>query len=151
MRAGRSNWPKNQIVVLDPAAKARLPPSIIPTKIFSVVNNLVFQLGLHLLWICLALQWTSSVFVTFSFQILDFYGCDRWRDKKIGAISVTRFGEISPSWHDFFSKNHHQESILWNNIGWSFISRSIFNELSKKKLKNNCGWNFRPKISAGIS
>jgi hypothetical protein len=35
-----------KIVGLAPADMARLPPSIIPTKIFSVVNNLVFQLGL---------------------------------------------------------------------------------------------------------
>jgi hypothetical protein len=38
---------------------ARLAPPTI-TKI--VINNLVCQLGLHLLWICLALQGKSSVF-----------------------------------------------------------------------------------------
>jgi hypothetical protein len=40
MHAGRSTWPKNNGV--------RLPSSIIPTKIFLIVNNLVSQLGLHL-------------------------------------------------------------------------------------------------------
>jgi hypothetical protein len=38
-----------KIVGLVPADMARLPPSIIPTKIFLVRNNLVRQLGLHLL------------------------------------------------------------------------------------------------------
>jgi hypothetical protein len=45
MHAGRSNWPKN--MGLAPAALARLPPSIIIKHL--VVNNLVRQLGLHLL------------------------------------------------------------------------------------------------------
>jgi hypothetical protein len=52
MHAGRSNWPKN--VRLAPADMARLPPSIITKKL--VVNKLVCQLGLHLLFTCLALQ-----------------------------------------------------------------------------------------------
>jgi hypothetical protein len=37
------------IVWLAPADMARLPPSIIKTNIFLLVNNLVCQLGLHLL------------------------------------------------------------------------------------------------------
>jgi hypothetical protein len=48
MHVGQSQiCPK--IVGLAPAGMARLPPSIIPTKIFLVVNILVCKLGLHLL------------------------------------------------------------------------------------------------------
>jgi hypothetical protein len=47
---------------------ARLPRSIITTKIFLVLNNLACQPGLHLIWTCHALQGKSSVFIsTFSF------------------------------------------------------------------------------------
>jgi hypothetical protein len=38
-----------KIMGLAPDDMARLPPAIIPTKIFLVVNNLLRQLGIHLL------------------------------------------------------------------------------------------------------
>jgi hypothetical protein len=44
-------------------APADMSPSII-TKNILVVNNLVCQLGLHLIWTCLALQGKSSVFLS---------------------------------------------------------------------------------------
>jgi hypothetical protein len=69
-----------KIVGLAPADMAKLPPSIIPTQFF-VVNNLVCQLGLHLLCTCLSLQGISSDFIsTFSFLILDFYARDGFVD-----------------------------------------------------------------------
>jgi hypothetical protein len=54
-----------KITGLDPADMARLHPSILPTKIFLVVNNLVRQLGLRLLQTCLALQGKSSIFYSY--------------------------------------------------------------------------------------
>jgi hypothetical protein len=49
------------IVVLPPADMARLSSSII-SKMFLAVNNLVCQLGRHLLWTFHALQGKSSMF-----------------------------------------------------------------------------------------
>jgi hypothetical protein len=54
------------IVSLAPADMAMyivVPPYII-TKNILLVNNLVCQLGLNLLWTCLALQGKSSVFIS---------------------------------------------------------------------------------------
>jgi hypothetical protein len=67
-----------KFIGLAPAEMARLPHLINTKKWFLEVNNLVCQLGLHLLRTCLALHGKLSIFyLTFTFKCLDFYGFAR--------------------------------------------------------------------------